>query len=226
MSIVQINSKREATGETDWARTSDLENMYELEYNAYGEEAGNPAIVRKWCDRNSHICRVLYNKSDRRDFWGSMMMLPLKEEIIFKLLRSEIRDIDLNPESDILSFEETGTYDFYVASIIVSAERKQHFLTLMNSMFSFWCEEAPERIIGKIYVRTVSTEGEMLTRKLFFSPRQHFSNNVYMLDMKRPSPSRFIRNFQYNVNLKSEGCKNRKNISSATITVKPDLSLI
>jgi hypothetical protein len=84
----------------------------ELEYSVYGDETGNPAIVRKWYERNPYICRGLYNKADRRDFWGAINMLPLKDETIFKLLRGEIKDTDLDPQKDILPFDEPGVYNF------------------------------------------------------------------------------------------------------------------
>lgn len=208
--IARLGSKlkRESTpqqvGETDWIQSSDVGNMYDLEYTVYGDETGNPSIVRKWYERNPYICRVLYNKEDRRDFWGALNMFPLKEETIFKLLRGEIRDIDLDPQKDILTFEEPGTYDFYVASVIVRPDKKNHFLTLVNGVFDFWCEQAPERRLSKIYGRVVSGDGEMMAKKLFFSPLWHISDSAYVLDMNRPNPSRLVQSFQYAVNSKIE----------------------
>lgn len=208
--IARLGSKlrRDTTpveiGETDWIQSSDVGNMYDLEYTIYGDETGNPSIVRKWYERNPYICRVLYNKADRRDFWGALNMLPLEEETIFKLLKGEIRDIDLDPQKDILTFEEPGTYNFYVASVIVRSDKKQHFPALINSVFDYWCEQAPERTIGKIYGRVVSEDGEMMAKKLFFSPLWHISDSAYVLDMNRPNPSRLVQSFQYGVRSKSE----------------------
>ena len=192
----------EEKGETDWIKSSDMGNMYNLEYNVYGEETGNPSIIRKWYDRNPKICRVLFNKADRRDFWGAINMLPLREETILKILKGDIRDIDLDPEEDVLTCNEEGTYNFYVASVIVKPEKKSYFPQLWNSVFSFWCEQAPERKIGKIYGRIVSEDGEMMAKKLFFSPLPYISDSAYMLDVSRPNPSRLVQSFQYCINSK------------------------
>lgn len=208
--IARLSSqfRREAqpkeVGETDWIKSSDMGHMYNLEYSVYADETGDPSIVRKWYERNPSICRVLYNKADRRDFWGAINMLPLPEETIFKLLRGEMRDIDLDPQKDILTYEKPGIYNFYVASIIVHPQRSQHFILLVNSIFDFWCEQAPERTIGKIYGRIISEDGEMMAKKLFFSPLWHVSDTTYMLDMSKPNPSRIIQSFQYCVKLKRE----------------------
>ena len=183
-------------GETDWIESSDMGNVYNLEYARYGDETGDPSIIRKWYEHNPRMCRVLYNKSDRREMWGAINMVPMKEDTIFKLLKSEIRDIDLNPQKDILTFEEPGTYDFYVASVIVDPERKQHFPLLVNSLLDFWCKQAPERKIGKIYGRVVTEDGEMMAKKLFFSPLWSISDIAYVLDVNRPNPSRIIQSFQ------------------------------
>jgi len=190
-------SEPKETGETDWIKSSDMGNMYDLEYAEYGDETGNPSIIRKWYERNPYICRVLYNKADRRDFWGAINMLPLEEETIYELLRGEKRDIDLDPQKDILTFEEPRAYNFYVASIIMHPHKKQHFPLLINSLFDFWCEQGPERRIGKIYGRVVSEDGELMAKKLFFSPMPHISDSAYMLDVSRPNPSRIVQSFQY-----------------------------
>lgn len=184
-------------GETDWIKNSDMGHMYDLEYTVYGDETGNPSIIRRWYEQNPYICRVLYNKADRRDFWGAINMLPLKEETIFKLLKGEMRDIDLDPQKDVLTFEQPGEYNFYVASVIIQPEKRQHFPMLINSMFDFWCEQAPERTLGKIYGRIVATDGELMAKRLFFSPLWHISENAYVLDLKRPNPSRFVQALQH-----------------------------
>jgi hypothetical protein len=191
-------------GATDWIKSTDMGKMYDLEYTVYGDETGNPSIIRKWYERNPNICRVLYNKADRKDFWGAINMLPLEEETIFKLLRGEIRDIDLDAQKDILTFEKPREYDFYVASVIVQPQRRQHFPMLINSLFDFWCEQAPERTIRRIYGRIVAPDGELMAKRLFFSPLWNISDTAYMLDLKRPNPSRFVQALQYCIQSKSK----------------------
>lgn len=138
-------------------------------------------------------------------------MLPLEEQTILKLLKGEIRDVDLDPQKDILTFEKPGEYDFYVASVIVHPERKQHFPLLVNSLFTYWCEQAPERNMRKIYGRLVSEDDEMMAKKLFFSPLWHISDASYMLDVNRPNPSRVIQNFQRCIKSRTESSRNNSN---------------
>jgi hypothetical protein len=203
-SKIKHESTPTEVGDTDWIKGSDVGNMYNLEYKEYGDETGDPSIVRKWYERNPYICRVLFNKADRRDFWGAINMLPLKEETIYKLLKGEMRDIDLDPQKGILTFDDPGKYNFYVASVIIAPERKQYFPTLINGLFDFWVEQAPDRTIGRIYGRAVSEGGELMAKKLFFSPRWDISDSAFMLDMGRPNPSRLIQGFQFAVKQKSE----------------------
>lgn len=202
----QFKSETETkeVGETDWIKSSDMGNMYDLEYTVYGDETGNPSTIRKWYERNPYICRVLYNKSDRRDFWGAINMLPLEEETIFKLLKGEIKDVDLDPQKDILTFDEHRVYNFYVASVILHPQKSQHFVLLMNSVFNYWCNQAPNRTIGRMYGRAVSKDGEMMAKKLFFSPLWNISDEAYVLDISRPNPSRIVQSFQYCMEPKEE----------------------
>lgn len=203
-SKIRSEQETQEVGETDWIHSADIGHMYNLEYAAYGDQTGSPLVVRKWYERNPYICRILYNKADRRDFWGAINMLPLAEETIIKLLRKEVRDVDLNPQQDILTFENEGMYNFYIASVLIHPEKRQHFPLLLNTLFDFWCEQAPERTIGKIYGRVLSEQGELMAKKLFFSPLWHVADDVYMLDVSRPNPSRIIQSLQYCVKLKRE----------------------
>ena len=131
-------------------------------------------------------------------------MLPLREETRDKLLRGEMKDIDLDPQKDILTFENPGEYDFYVASVIIASDKVQYFPTLINGLFDFWVEQAPERTMRRIYGRVVSVGGELMAKKLFFSPRWDISDTAYMLDMTRPNPSRLIQGLQYAIKQKAE----------------------
>jgi len=207
-------SEVEEKGETDWIKSSDMGAIYDLEYTVYGNDTGDPNIIRKWYERNPHMCRILYNKSNRKDVWGALNMVPLEEETIFKLLREEIRDIDLDPQTDILTFEKPGKYNFYIASVIVDPQKRQHFPLLVNSLFDFWCAEAPTRTIGKLYGRVITADGEMMAKKLFFSPLWNISENAYVLDVNRPNPSRLVQGFQHCLKTKETTQSNTKKTST------------
>ncbi len=74
----------------------------------------------------------------------------------------------------------------------------------IDSLFAFWCEQAPERNIGKIYGLVLSDAGEMMAKKLFFSPLWHISDSAYMLDISRPNPSRIVQSFQHCIKSRNE----------------------
>lgn len=179
-------------GETDWAKSTDLGNIYDLEYPVLGDRTINPSIVRKWQERNPYIYRLLFKKDERRDLWGGVNVLPLEEETIFQLLRGERQEADLDPQQDILTFDREGVYNFYVISVVLRSQKWQDFVVLISSIFDYWYALAPERTIGKIYARILTRQGEMLTKRLFFSPLWNISDTTYMLDMARPNPSRLI----------------------------------
>ena len=191
-------------GETDWVESTDIGNIYDLEYPVFGDQTINPPIVRAWCERNPHVYRLLFKKGDRRDLWGAICILPLEEETILKLLRREMQEVDLNPQKDILTFDKSGVYNFYVLSAVLRPHKLQHFSILLSSVLDYWCELAPERTIGKIYTRVVTRQGEMLAKKFFFSPLWHISDTTYMLDIHRPNPSRVIQRFQQCIENKGE----------------------
>jgi len=150
------------------------------------------------------MCRILYNKSNRKDIWGALNMVPLREETILKLLQGKMRDIEIDPQKDILTFEEPGKYDFYIASVIAHPQKRQHFPMLINSVFDFWCTQAPTRTIGKLYGRVITEDGEIMAKKLFFSPLWSISESAYMLDVNRPNPSRLVQSFQHCMQSRTE----------------------
>jgi len=193
---LRLEERPPLVGDTDWVKLSDLGNIYNLEFGVYGDETGDPSIIKDWYVRNPTMCRLLFNKKDRTDLWGALNMVPLAEEVIYKLLKDEIRDVDLVPEQDILTYAEPGVFNLYVASIIIRPERTLHLKLLIDSVFDFWCGLAPDRQIGKIYGRVVTDNGEMLAKKLYFSPIWYVSDTAWMLDVSRPNPSKIVQSFQ------------------------------
>jgi hypothetical protein len=76
-------------------------------------------------------------------------------------------------------------------------EDKRYLLfDLLKSYFDWWVEQAPEKIIGKVWTRVISEEGEMLAIRLQMSPIDSLPGRVYRLDLSRPSHHRLIRDFQ------------------------------
>lgn len=194
---LQIEAEPTVPPTLGWLTEADLGNLYNLEYAHYGPDTGNPAIVRHWIARNPQIGRILYNASDRKDLWGAIILLPMPEESILKILRQEMRDVDLKPEQDLLLYDRLGTYHLYAASAIIRTDKRQHFPLLLSGWFDFFGEQAPQGIhIGKIYARILSDSGMMMVKKLFFSPRRDIAENAWELDLSEANPSRIVQGFQ------------------------------
>ena len=184
------------TSTTGWLTPNDLGSLYDLEYKRYGDETGDPSLVQGWIKHHPFIGKILFNAADRRDVWGAINLIPLQEDIIFRLLKREIRDVDLHPEKDILTYDAPGIYNVYAASVILRPDKREHFLTLLDSVFAFWIDMAPTKQLGRIYARAVSEEGQMLATRLFFSPLAAISADVYQLDLSKKSFSKYILHVQ------------------------------
>jgi hypothetical protein len=74
----------------------------------------------------------------------------------------------------------------------------------MNTLMDFWYNQYPERYIDKIYAQSVSNKGDILIQKLYFAARYDIAETAFMLDLKRPGASRFIRHFQQRIKSKTE----------------------
>jgi hypothetical protein len=191
--------------ETDWLTTADLGNLYSLEYEKYGEDTGDPRFVRRWIQRNPYIGRIIYEKSERRDLWGALIFLPIVDETIMTdLVSHKIRDIELNPEGHIKTFDESGIYDLYAASVIMRDDKVHLLSNLMRSYFDWWVEQYPRIKIGKIWGRVVSDEGELLAIRLQASPIDWLPGKVYRLDLSVPRRLPLIRNFQQSLAAKEK----------------------
>lgn len=188
-----------------WLTEADLGNLYNLEYAHYGPDTGNPAIVQHWIRRNPQIGRILFNANDHKDLWGAILLLPMTEDSIIKILRQNMRDVDLKPEQDLLLYNQPGPYNIYAASAIIRTDKRQHFPLLLSGWFDFFGELAPRGVhIGKIYARILSDSGIMMVKKLFFSPRRDIASNAWELDLSEPNPSRIVQGFQYCMRTRSE----------------------
>lgn len=188
----------------DWLKVSDLGNLYNLEIDHYGPDTGDPGIVRHWIEHNAQLGRIVFNATNRKDLWGAIILLPMKEATILKILRQEMRDVELKPEQDLLLYNEAGVYDLYAASAIIREDKRQHFPLLLSGWFDFFAEQLPGVRIGKIYARILSDSGIMMVKKLFFSPIPHVAKNAWELDVSSPNPSRIVQSFQLYMKTKGD----------------------
>jgi len=141
------------------------------------------------------MCRVLYDAEDRKDVWGYITMIPMKEETIFKLLRREMHERDIRAQH-ILTYEENGAYTAYVNAVVIKPEHQASLRTLINSLLDYWCTQYPRVRITKIYAYADSDEGWNLIKHLFFAPRYDLGEKAFELDPLQMNPSKLIKGYQ------------------------------
>jgi hypothetical protein len=191
---------------TDWIGFDDLPFVQHLDIEMYGAAATvEMAITWQWWQRNPKMCRILYNARDRREVWGAVTVMPLREETLFRLLRQEIEERDIKPE-DILPYEEGHDYSCYVASLLIRPEHRVHLRKLLQSMFDYWCDLYPTIKISSLYANVTSEQGMQVVHHLFFSPRYDLPDTVFELrPLRAGNPSSLVTRFQQCIRQKEEG---------------------
>lgn len=183
-------------GATDWATDSDLPYMLAYDLEMYGlENTVDVKITHQWWKKNPYMARLLFNVEDRREIWGGITIMPMREETILRILKDEMSEKDIRPE-DILTYEQGQTYVGYIASATVKKEYSAHFRELLQSVFDFFCSRYPDIRMIKLYAYASSPEGWDLVKRLFFTPRRDINRNAFELDPLERNPSRYLEPFQ------------------------------
>jgi hypothetical protein len=212
------NITEENIGETDWVQSSDLPYLLALDYEMYGpENTVDVSITRTWWEKNPYMCRILFDAKNRKNIWGAITILPMKEETIFHILKQEREERYITAE-DILTYEPGNKYVGYIPSAAIRPEHRTHFRQLLQSVFNFWCEQYPDIQLLKLYAFALSDEGWDLMKHLFFSPRYDLGANTFELSPNQRNPSRLITSFQKCVKQKEEGRRATHTASLKTAT--------
>ncbi len=199
-------------GATDWIQTSDLPYILAYDLEMYGiENTVDISITHAWWKKNPHMCRILYDKEDRRNIWGVITIMPMEEPTIFKLLKGEMREQEITPD-DILTYEPGRHYFGYVASASVKPEHRPHLRRLIQEMLQYWCDQYPHMHLRKLYAVVTSDEGWKLVKHLFFAPRYDLGPNAFELDLHQRNPSRLVTAFQ--------DCLARKQVGEEEMTAE------
>lgn len=198
----QEYTSEEAGGETDWIQEKDLPYILAYDIEMYGiENTVDTSITYAWWKKNPYMCRILYDKNDRRNIWGAITIMPMEEETIFRILRGEIGEKEITPD-DILTYEPGRQYIGYIPSATVKPEHRPQFRKLMNSIFEFWYEQYPQIQIVKLYAFASSDNGWDLIKHLFFAPRYDLGENTFELNPYGRTPSKILQAFQKRIQQK------------------------
>lgn len=199
-----LEERDEPLAETDWIQTRDLPYVLALDLDLYGvDNVPDISITHSWWEKNPYMCRILFDKKDRRNVWGALTIMPLKEDIIIKVLNNEVEEDEIRPD-DIFTYEKGKEYVGYVASTVIRPEYQIYLRKLIKDMLSFLCDQYPDIKISKLYAFAGSPEGWELISHFFFAPRYDIGENAFELDLSRRNPNRLISDFQNCIKSKDE----------------------
>src|SRR6266446_4672961 len=110
-----------------------------------------PSVIWSWQVQNDHVYWLLHNPASRKegkDIWGTLGVLPLNEEMLFRVLRGEMRIQDI-PAPEIPPYQSGQTYTCLIVSANVRSEKRAHFYQLLQSLLHYWSETSLH--IEKLY---------------------------------------------------------------------------
>ncbi len=181
----------------DWIGINDVLTSLQLDYRVYGPEVllSDLSHYVNRVKRNPQVALAVFDSPKRDRILAYISLLPLPETIILNVLSGKMHETDISND-DIEMYNRKGEYTLLAESVVVDPEHKEALNPLLNFLTEYWCNQYPDQSISKIYAQAESDDGDVLIQKLFFAPLENLASNAYMLNMKRPGASRFMRNFQ------------------------------
>jgi hypothetical protein len=187
--------------EVDIARDEDVPLIFVLERRFEQERVVNPLLLSSWLRKNKCLYWILFDPEDRSKVRGVFGVIPLREELIQRLVNGEITPNDISPD-DLLIYQPGERYSCYVTS--ATAERQISLMPLMHQIFSTWSEASIQ--IDKIYASEpyglYETSFTQVAAECFFSPfREEESRIVWRLRLDRTNAAypAFIQSYQKNI---------------------------
>jgi hypothetical protein len=191
-----LNEKQKIATSVDWQKISDLPAILKLDLTVYKENiVGDIGLYISWEKKNPKITILSFERNNRDNVLAYISLVPLPESIILSILKGEREEISISP-SEIETYERKGGYILLAESLVTHPDHPEQLYHLLKEVLHHWYEQYPDRYIEKIYADAVSDNGDILARKLFFSPLYDVSNTAYVLDLKKPGVTKIIKNFQ------------------------------
>lgn len=195
--------KKKLIAETDWQKISDLPAILKLDFKVYEEKiVGDLSLYISWEKQNPKITLLSFEKGNRENVLAYISLVPLPEELIISVLKGEREEVSIKPE-EIETYEREGGFTLLAESAVVHPEHPEQLSNVLREVLNFWCSQYPKRYIDKIYAQAATEAGDILIRKLYFSPLYNLSDNAYVLDLKKPGISQLVRTFQENLKAKA-----------------------
>ncbi len=187
-----------------WQELSDLPAILKLDLQVYkGDQVGEMRLYASWAKKNPHITLLAFERGNRDNVLAYISFVPLTEEVIVAILKDERQELSIGPD-EVEGYERKGKYTLLAESVVIHPEHPEQLNKLLKAMLHYWCEQYPDRYIHKIYADAASYDGDILVRKLFFSPLYDVSDTAYVLDLRKPGISRVVKRFQECLEAKSK----------------------
>ncbi len=181
---------------TDWQKISDLPAILKLDLKVYQENiVGDMGLYISWERKNPKITLLSFESGNREHVLAYISLVPLPEQIILSILKGERPELSISP-NEVETYERKGGYILLAESVVVDPDHPEQLSNVLREVLTYWCRQYPDRYIEKIYADAATEHGDMLARKLYFSPLYYISDTAYVLDLRKPGISKIVRNFQ------------------------------
>jgi hypothetical protein len=205
---LEIVYAEESETELKWLVPADLPAILRLDFEVFSEYlVGELNLYSAWITKNKHVALCVFDKLDPNKCLAYISALPLPEQLILKVLKGEMCELDIKAD-DILTYDEPGEYTLLVNSVVASEEK--YLNRALNGVLDYWESNAPERKIKRLYAEATSERGRSLLRRFYFSEVSTITDkgeleiidDAYYLDLQRPAQSKIIRDFQQRIKAK------------------------
>jgi hypothetical protein len=212
-SLTRKSKNRGKTATFNIATTEDAQGIYDVIASLWGTLYTTPVKTRlSWYQSNPDIDFVV--KQDG-EILGYVTIMPLKHDIIEKLMEGKIRGWDIKAD-DVLSYKPGKPVECYVGAAIKAGVQHQekYGMRLLSGTMKELREFAKKGIaIKKLYAVSDTPDGEKLSSDLGFEespPAPNSTFKQYTLDMET-SNSSYAREYR---KVLEQYVRNKKNIRS------------
>lgn len=182
--------------DVDWMKPSDLPAILKLDYVVYQENiVGDIGLYISWYKKNPKITLLSFEHGNRENVLSYVSLVPLPEQVILAILKEDRSELSVNPD-EVETYRRSGGYTLLAESVVTHPEHPEQLNHVLQSVLEFWYEQYPNKYIDKIYAQAFSEDGDILIRKLYFSPLYNLSDRAYVLDLKKKGASKLIQTFQ------------------------------
>src|SRR5713226_1562945 len=175
-----ISTKQEFSS-VDVVHPEDLPALYYMESIQLGfQQAIPPTTILSWLNKNDHVYWMQYDQENRRNVngvWAVLGILPLREELINRLLRKELTPSQITSD-DVLVYEPSQKYSCYITSTTALPDRQAAIRQLLQYLLAYWCERSiqVERLYASGSETTSETPLMRLVSECFFAPLEEYDS--------------------------------------------------